>query len=147
MKIITITLLFIFFSCKSERNISTIEKEEELNSYFSKELHSEIYKDGIIVILQNQRCSSCRLATFQRLTDLIHSNKLTKIFIMARPDSAMEVAISSIPKSTIKIDASHRLKDYGLDFASDLFFLYRDSNLQKWFEISNENLDSLKSIE
>lgn len=146
MKYIFILLITIL-SCKNNTDNRLLEKQRDLSNYYKTELNQKVPGNGIIVILQNHECSSCMLSTFQNLSKLLLNNSLNKTFIIAKFDTVLADIMNSIPKSKIQVDSQHKLKDYGLDYASDLFFLFKDGELKKWFEISNENLEKIKSLD
>lgn len=143
MKYFLIIILFIY-GCKNYADEKLNEKAEDISHYFKNELNFDKPQNEIIVILQNQTCSSCRLSIFQSIAKQLEKSTLAKTFILAKKDSVLLGIISKIPNSHLCIDSLHKLKDYGLDYATDLFFLYKGGRLKKWFEISNENLESIK---
>lgn len=148
MRYSVLIFLFLFLSaCSADSDKRKSEKYENLLNYYRNELRANLPENGIIIILQNQRCSSCRLATFQRLTQKLEANSLKKTFILSKNDTTLVRVISSIPNHEIIVDALDRKSEYGLDYATDLFFLFKGSKLEKWFEISNDNLDNIKFIE
>lgn len=139
--------LIFFYACNDSSNYKTDEKLQDLSFYYKNELKAALPDNGIVVILQNQRCSACRLSIFQRLTSLLEKNRLPKTFIIAKEDSNLLKIISTLPNSHILIDTSDTRREYGLDYATDLFFLLKKNYIKKWFEISNENLDQIKSLD
>lgn len=143
----SILFISLLLACNNSSNDKSIEKFKDLSNYYRNALKRNLPENGIVVILQNQRCSSCRLATFQRLAKLIETNKFQKTFILSKKDSDLYKTISSLQNSDILIDSSDIRTKYGLDYASDLFFLLKEGHIKKWFEISNENLDHIKLIE
>ena len=76
-------------------------------------LNLSLPKNGIIIILQNQRCSSCRLSTFLRLSQLLKSNILPKTFLLSKNDSTLINIISTIPNKVVLFDTENIRKDYG----------------------------------
>jgi hypothetical protein len=122
------------------------EKESDLRNYYLQVLNSKLPDDRFIVIVQNQRCSSCRFDVFTRFSKLLNADSLPKTFIMHHYDSAIVNLITNKTKIEIRIDSAGKLKDYGLDFAADLFFHIKNGKLYNRFEISNEVIDSLKKI-
>jgi len=143
----TLLSLLILISCYSPSEERANEKFNDLANYYSNVLNLSLPKNGIIIILQNQRCSSCRLSTFLRLSQLLKSNILPKTFLLSKNDSTLINIISTIPNKVVLFDTENIRKDYGLDYATDLVFLLKESKLKNWFELSNANLDNLKSIE
>lgn len=149
MKKCLVFVAIFLVSCKvTKKEGKYHDKENDLRSYFSNELNRKLPDNGEVFILQNQNCSACREATLEKLLVLINKEKsLPKIFIIARSDSLLERIIKMTKDFKIIIDQKNTLKDYGLNYAADLFFLIREGELRKWFEISNESLDSLSHID
>ena len=148
MKRYYLLILILAFSCKTvRRDEKEVEKENDLKSYFAYELKQTFPKDGEILILQNQNCSACREDILNKLIN--HLNKeppLPKIFIIARNDSSLMTVIKKSTDFRLIIDKNSSLKDYGLNYSADLFFLVKNGQINKWFEISNYVLDTLSKI-
>jgi hypothetical protein len=145
---ILISFILCVFSCTQvEQDPTYIEKEENITSYLKNELNLSVPTNSEIVILQNQTCSSCRADVFHKLVDLMKANKgVSKIFILGTYDTVLSDMINKLDKSRIFIDKNNVLKDYGLNYSTDLFLLFSNNHLKKWFEISNNTLDTLKQI-
>jgi hypothetical protein len=133
-------------SCQAKKDAITLEKEENISSYYKNELHKDIPDNGMVVILQTQSCNACRKTTFVDFAKLIVKNKLPKTFILASYDTSLINTIVTIPNSNILIDSAGKVKAYGLNYVADLFFLFKDKQLKKWFEISNYTLENMKEI-
>ena len=142
-----IFLIFLLPSCGRTRDASLVEKEQNLTGYYSSQLNKKLPENQIIVILQNQNCSACRMEVFLKLYALLRKSNMAKTFILASRDSLLMSVINRIPKSEVEIDSLHRLKDYGLNYAADLCFLVKGGRLEKWTELSNLNLENMHSLE
>jgi hypothetical protein len=143
----SVLILFFICACGTSSNKKESEKSQDLLNYYRSELKTSLPQNGIIIILQNQQCSSCRLSTFERLSEILKNDSLQKTFILGRRDPELTNIISRLPNNEILIDSTNKRKDYGLDYAADLFFLFKENKLKKWFEISNDNMDNKKTIE
>lgn len=71
---------------------------------------------------------------------------MSKTFILAKKDTALIHLISLTPKSKISYGYSYILKEYGLNYAADLCFVFKKNKLEKYFEISNDQLEKLKAL-
>jgi len=144
-----IIYLFLFLlGCKTpDQNSKLNEKSEDVASYFHNELATQIPNDGIVIILQNQKCSSCRQNTFETLVNkYLKKKQQEKIFILSKSDIDLEKTISVLQNTKIIYDTKHKLKDYGLDYSTDLCFIFSNHKLKKYFEISNIELEKLKDL-
>ncbi len=144
MKLIYIIPL-IFCACASVVDNKVNEKYQNLSNLFRHELNEQLPESGIIVILQNQRCISCRYEVFHQFSNYLKEDSLKKTFIIGRVDTALNRDISSFQNKRVIIDSLDKRVDYGLDYAADLFFLIRDNKIKEWFEISNTSLGRLKA--
>lgn len=136
--------LLVLIGCKNRIDKKTSEKYQDINNYYKNELSAQVPDNGIVIILQNQQCSACRKGVFQKLAAKLDKNTLPKTFILASLDTSLTNIIRKIPNSKVQIDDKHKVKDYGLDYAADLFFLFNGNQLEKWFELSNENVEQFR---
>ena len=142
-----ILFIFIFAACKNEEDRRLLEKQEDIKQFYTFQLKKSISENEIIIILQNQQCVACRRDIFSTFYNLLAKSDLHKEFIMEVPDTVIINHISHLSNSNILFDTNHKLTNYGLDYGSDLCLYMKDGKLKKWFEISNDNLASMHSIE
>ena len=142
------TLCFILLACNSSPEVQKLqEKRKDLTNYFRNELSIDLPGDGLIIILQNQNCSACREDVFKDFVNkFLRENNMNKTFILAKQDTALINLIPQTPKNKIILGNAYTLKEYGLNYAADLCFVFRKDKLEKYFEISNYQLDQLKSL-
>lgn len=136
---------FLFCACSSAVDIKAKEKYQDLSNFYQRELNEHLPESGIIVILQNQRCVSCRYDVFHRFSNYLKEDSVKKTFIIGRVDTALNRDITSFQNKRIIIDSLDKRVDYGLDYAADLFFLIKGNKIKEWFEISNTTLERLKA--
>lgn len=144
MKSIFVFFLTLLSFCSDKTSQILAEKEQDLTAFFNAELNRKIPENTIIVTLQNQACNACQREQLMALSKVLKTNSLSKTFILAKPDIFLTKIIKEIPKSDIQIDFSRKMKDYGLDYGTDRFYLFKDGQLYKYFEISNANIRNLK---
>ena len=142
-----ILFVFLLVACKDQRDQRLLEKEENIKNFYASQLKKQVPENDIIVILQNQQCVACRRDIFSSLYKLLAKSDLQKTFIMAVRDTVLLSLIRNLPNSSIEFDTTHKLESYGLDYGADLCLLMKDGRVNKWFELSNVNLENMHSIE
>lgn len=118
MKYLYILCLYLIGCNISPEEQKLQEKKDDLTNYYQNELSTDLPKDGLIIILQNQNCSACRQDVFQDFVyKFLKENQMSKTFILAKKDTALIHLISLTPKSKIAFSNGYILKEYGLNYA------------------------------
>lgn len=139
-----ILLLALFFGCTKSKKTPMQEKDDDLKGYFSSAFQSGIStKDEQIIILNNQSCSSCRREILTTLVEKLSKIKTHRTYLLMTKDTTLISSISMDKNSTIKIDNSGKAADFGLAYASDFIYSFKNDKLKRKFEISNTSVKNL----
>ncbi len=146
MKITIIVILTLLFSCTLPPVDKRLqEKEDNLNGFYQELLKSKPPQNSAIILLQNSKCSSCKLETLEDLLKMLQKSNKPKTVILNTYDSSLVEKINKSPNHTIIIDSTNQLTAYGLNYSVDFFFLTEAGKLKTFYEIKYDNLPKIDS--
>lgn len=144
MKYKVLLIIITLLGCNVSDQNPHLEKETDLKGYFKDSFDSKIStKDELIIILNNQNCSSCRKDVIKTLVEKVTRSTSHKTYILMKEDSMLVSAIKKDLNSIILIDTSGKADKYGLNYASDFIYLFKSGKLTEKLEISNKSVLSL----
>lgn len=142
-KYILILLMLIITSCSSKK---ITEDEQHLNMYFAEKHGVDLsdYKNYVIVVISGN-CGSCTEKTIKFINQIAKEDQFKddkKIVIL--PDNNASV-LDSMKNASIQfiVDKGFELQKYGVNFAKNTFFEFKDGNLIYEDVLYLENIDKI----
>ncbi|TFF37914.1 hypothetical protein [Mucilaginibacter psychrotolerans] len=144
MKFRYFLLLFVFASCKAPEKSPIEEKEANLERYFASVFKNSIStKDENIILLNNQSCSACRKDVINSLVEKLSHAPTHRTYILMKQDTILMSAITKDKNAKIIFDNTGTAGDFGLNYASDFVYRFKDNELKNMLEVSAASIDSL----
>jgi peroxiredoxin len=128
------------FSCAKK-----FERDKELYQYLSKVHDLNLDKKKVIIILQTDFCGACTNNVISFLNEELEKLQIETIIIFSKNKKEITSQFDK-ENSNIKIlfDKEFQIEKFGLQFTSDLFFLFENSYIQYWNFIEEEEFKSIQ---